>query len=88
MRRLTSVLGGNLASRKPITVACIDLPIEILAEIAANSNEHGVHVPKNPKYKDLIAILVTFLKKAAKASSNNFAILWCIRDEQWRWIQL
>ncbi len=88
-KRLTGQL-SNLASRKPVSVACIDLPIGVLSEIAMLSDEKNVHAPfqKHMRHKEAINALVTFVKKTVQRKVHCFMVLWSTRDDQWRIMNL
>ena len=75
-----------IASRKPIPVACIDLPLQIIQEICAGTNWEGGSIAsptqKHLRFKDEILLLASFLKKQLQRKMS-MVILWSTRDSLW-----
>ena len=85
MKRLTAQL-SMMASRKPIPVACIDMPIGIVQEVCTMSKMQtgNIYSPvqKHMRYKDEILILTSFLKKQVQ-KRIGMCIVWSVRDQSW-----
>lgn len=76
----------NLASRKPIPVGCVDLPLAIIKEITTMSNMNTGFVynntSKNLRFKKEIGDLLVFLRKQIQKKST-LIIIWSTKDDRW-----
>ena len=84
-KRLTSIF-SDVCSRKPVSVACIDLPLGIIKEITTMSdvqtNNYYTPIQKHVRFKEQILNLTAFLKKQHQ-KHNTFVIIWSTRENKW-----